>query len=266
MGVKKRKSEETKEACNDKISNRAEAQVKAENVQSDDTEVPNLCHISYKDHDINSTPSRRKIKRESSTNCLPTNCLNRTEEDGDKYLRSNDTPQRIARSSQKRKLSISSDCDVFKEELEDLENLQKFEHVENIELAHDLDTVIRFNDIDETSNTLFSTMIDTSHIQTETDDSTSQINMNKDPLTDPLFISDHEEKNTDGTSVDLESKFSLGKEVQRRRSTRNFSKPIKKVHANVRDSFVKDLDEEEIDLFKDLEEQEELPLIVREVD
>ncbi|KAL6265540.1 hypothetical protein P5V15_002335 [Pogonomyrmex californicus] len=162
----------------------------------------------------------------------------------------------------KRTISASSDYDLFKSELDDIENFgNNFNNIENISLLHDLDSIVKFED-SKVSSILLSSMLNVNAIQ-ETDD--SMLEATKDPVTDPLSISDHEEKDTNkimdpDTKINKKStlKMELKPELKRRRSSRLINKyPSKKQKC--------DLNTEEKHLFTELEsinKCENLPLIL----
>jgi hypothetical protein len=191
MSAKKRKNEETKNAGKDNVQNYIGLQIKLEDIHSNDIHpngtdsLQNFQEVNYNNQKMDISPDRKKIKRKSSASPYFKNVINK-KQDEDRSLQSNNTIQKIMNSS--KNFSISSDYDIFKSEMENIEN------IDNIEFAHDLDAMIYLNDVKISSDMLSSSMMDNYHLQ-QSDDSMTQMNINKDPLTDPLFISDHEEKN-----------------------------------------------------------------------
>jgi len=208
MSAKKRKNEETKSTDNDNVQNYVGLQIKLEDIYSNNTDSFQKANYDNQKMDIN--PNRKKIKRESSASPYFKNLMNK-KQDKDRSPQSDDTIQKIMNSN--KNCSISSDYDIFKSEVKNIENIQ---NMDNIEFTHDLDAVIYLNDIKMSSDILSSSMMDNSmmenHLQ-QSDDSMTQMNINKDPLTDPLFISDHEEKNV--TPMKLKS-VSLKKETRKK--------------------------------------------------
>ncbi|EZA50270.1 hypothetical protein X777_11108 [Ooceraea biroi] len=214
MNARKCENEETKRACNDNIPNHVESQLETGSVYSN--EAGNLQNFyDTKNQNMNQNTPNKENKRKASESPLFENIMKKNE---DKFLQCDDAAQQIIDSKRKENLSISSEYDVFKWDLEAMESLQKFG---DIELAHDLDAVITFNDINVSSHMLFSSMMDTNYVQ-ETDDSIMKTSINKDPLTDPLFISNHEEKDINMT--ESKAKSPPKEKVQRRRSARLASK------------------------------------------
>ncbi|XP_026830404.1 uncharacterized protein LOC105283527 [Ooceraea biroi] len=214
MNARKCENEETKRACNDNIPNHVESQLETGSVYSN--EAGNLQNFyDTKNQNMNQNTPNKENKRKASESPLFENIMKKNE---DKFLQCDDAAQQIIDSKRKENLSISSEYDVFKWDLAAMESLQKFG---DIELAHDLDAVITFNDINVSSHMLFSSMMDTNYVQ-ETDDSIMKTSINKDPLTDPLFISNHEEKDINMT--ESKAKSPPKEKVQRRRSARLASK------------------------------------------
>lgn len=101
----------------------------------------------------------------------------------DKSARFTDMAQTSVCPQRKRTISSNSDYDKFQSDLNDTENVPC---LEGIDLLHDLDSVIKFED---SKDIFFSTIMDV----TREDD----LGVNKDPVTDPLSISDCEKKDTD---------------------------------------------------------------------
>ncbi|XP_036148519.1 uncharacterized protein LOC105837813 [Monomorium pharaonis] len=111
-----------------------------------------------------------------------------------------------------RRRTISSDYDTFKSELYSANNFNNFD---TIELLHDLDSIVTF----ENSGDLFSTL----NIDMQDD---GLLEINKDPATDPLSISDSEKKNNDALiNSDLDSskryRMELKPQIKERRSKRS---------------------------------------------
>lgn len=91
---------------------------------------------------------------------------------------------------------------MFRSELNSMENFDEFE-ANNF--LHDLNSAVYFEDTKISPDIL--SLMDTNML--DTDD--SLVNINKDPATDPLFISDFEENDVD-TSL-MNSKSSVEKSV-----------------------------------------------------
>lgn len=108
-----------------------------------------------------------------------------------------DTTEVDTCSQRKRTRSVTSDYDAFKLELHNTENFNNLD----VDLLHDLDSVVKF--IDSKDTTLLTSIMDVNKMQE--DDDLSEVN--KDPATDPLFISDCEEKDPE-INADSNSKFS----------------------------------------------------------
>ncbi|RLU23446.1 hypothetical protein DMN91_003650 [Ooceraea biroi] len=247
MNTRKCENEETKSAGSDNTPNHVESQLETGNVYSN--EAGNLQNFyDTKNQNMNRNTPNKENKRKASDSPLFEN-----KNQDNEFLQCDDAAQQIIGSKRKKSLSISSEYDVFKSDLEAIENLQKFG---DIELAHDLDAVINFNDIKVSSDMLFSSMIDTNYVQ-ETDDSIMQTSINKDPLTDPLFISEREEKDINMTFAESKAKSPLKEEVQRR-SARLASKQNE---TNVSNLFITQechLEKEDsLEELKDTEQEEE---------
>lgn len=95
---------------------------------------------------------------------------------------------------------FSSDYNMFKSELNNMEN---FYECEVIDLLPDLNSVVRFED---TNISDILSLMDTNIVQ-ETDD--SLVDVNKDPAIDPLFINNCEERDADTTLMDSKSQSSV---------------------------------------------------------
>lgn len=146
----------------------------------------------------------------------------------------------------KRTVSMNSDYDTFKLELHNTENVNNFE---GIDLLHDLDSVIKFED---GKDTLLSTMMDVSTL--EEDDCLSEVN--KDPATDPLSISDCEMEASE-TAASSNSKRKRNVKIKLKPKTRRQSSRIKLNTERHK------LNMEEESLLKELEnyeERENMPL------
>ncbi|XP_024890435.1 uncharacterized protein LOC112466541 isoform X1 [Temnothorax curvispinosus] len=142
----------------------------------------------------------------------------------------------------KRTISINSDCDTFKLELCDIENFNNFE---SIDLLHDLDSVVKF---EHGNDVLLSSMRD--------DNLSEDSEVNKDPTTDPLFISDSEKKNLDTTS-DSDEQFNKKRKLRielRPRVKRKNKCHFKKRKSNTEEEYLSEK-------LKNFEEWEEIPLI-----
>jgi len=250
MNAKKHKNQKTKSAGNNNVRNYVETQIKLEYIHSNDTENSQNCQeANYNNQNINITSNCKNIKKESSANPYFRDIINK-KQDTDGSSQFDDTLQKMNSS---KNFNISSDYDIFKSEIEDTENSQ---NIDNIKLAHDLDAVIYFNDIKLSSDV--SPFVMDNHLQ-ENDDNMMQISINKDPLTDPLFISD-QEKNV--TPIKLKSEF-LKKKTQRK-SVRILNKEtIKNIHIKqkYKDKKVKHI----LKKLEDKKKEEEIPLILIQV-
>ncbi|EZA50269.1 hypothetical protein X777_11107 [Ooceraea biroi] len=215
MNARKCENEESKSAGNDNIPNQVESQLETGSVYSN--EAGNLQNFyDTKNQNMNQNTPNTKNKRKASESPLFENIT--MKKNKDRFLQCEDAAQQIIDSKRKKNLSISSEYDVFKWDLEAMENFQKFG---DIELAHDLDTVVNFNDINVSSHMLFFSMMDTNYVQ-EIDDSIMKTSINKDPLTNPFFISNREQKDINMT--ESKAKSPPKEKVQRRKSARLASK------------------------------------------
>ncbi|XP_026830486.1 uncharacterized protein LOC113563276 [Ooceraea biroi] len=155
MNARKCENEESKSAGNDNIPNQVESQLETGSVYSN--EAGNLQNFyDTKNQNMNQN-AEYENKRKASESPLFENIT--MKKNKDRFLQCEDAAQQIIDSKRKKNLSISSEYDVFKWDLEAMENFQKFG---DIELAHDLDTV-------------------------EIDDSIMKTSINKDPLTIPFL-------------------------------------------------------------------------------
>ncbi|XP_014475735.1 PREDICTED: uncharacterized protein LOC106745027 [Dinoponera quadriceps] len=143
-------------------------------------------------------------------------------------------------------------CDTLKSELYNSENCNDFGAVDL--LYNDLlNTRVNIEDSKVSSDILLSSIADMNTLQYIDE---GLADFNKDPLTDPLFINDHEEKDVDSIfDTDLDCK-----PVALRRSSRIHKSPIGDY--NVDDIKKHKLNIEEKHILKELEniEEEELPL------
>lgn len=168
----------------------------------------------------------------------------------DKSAQSVNTAQTNTCSQRRRTISANSDYDTFKLELYNTENIN---NVEGINLLHDLDSVVKFED---SKDIFLSLMTDIN--TTQEDD--SLLGVNKDPATDPLSISDCEKKDI---LMDLDSKFSKEHRIK--------AESISQIKSRSKHHFKKrkyELNKKEKHLLKqleNLEEWEEMPLIVIKV-
>ncbi|XP_071570194.1 uncharacterized protein [Temnothorax nylanderi] len=138
-----------------------------------------------------------------------------------------------------RTISMNSDYNTFKLELCNTENFNNFE---TIDLLHDLDSIVKFED---GNDVLLSSM---------RNDDLSEVN--KDPTTDPLFISDSEKKNLDTTS-DSDEQFNKKRKLRiesRPRVKRENKCHFKKRKLNTEEEYLSER-------LKNFEEWEEMPLI-----
>lgn len=161
-----------------------------------------------------------------------------------------DRTQMDACPRRKRMISMS-EYDTFKLELDNIEHVHNFE---GIDLLHDLDSVIKFED----SKDILSAIMDVSPL--EDDDGASA--MNKDPATDPLSISDCEKK-------DPEAYRSPNSKFKRKRKTKVELKPQVKRRKSSRFVKQRKLDTREEYLseeLENLEEWENMPLSALKVD
>lgn len=249
--VDKHKNEEIKNSCKDKLPSYLESET------TNDIVFTNVGNV-------HSTPDKDKILTQDFNN--PIKYINKNTNSPHKniYLfnqsllknslfkspvfkklnkRANsvDTAQTDICSQRKRTISANSDSNISKSELYNTEDF------ESIDLLHDLDSVIKFENC---RDTFLSTIMNT----TQDDEG-----MNKDPVTDPLSISDCEKKDTDT----LADSYSMSRK-KRRIETRSQSQ-IKRQKSEYH--FKKDkhkLNMEEKRVLKELnnfEEFEEMPLI-----
>lgn len=213
--------------------------------------------ISAKVESVHGTP--KKIDNPQSFNNK--NCLNENANSPQKnrYLfnqkdlskspvfdrnKSVDKTQMDTCSQRKRSISMNSDYNTFKLELDNTENVNNFE---GIDLLHDLDSVIKFED---DKDILLSTMMDVSML--ENNDSLSE--MNKDPVTDPLSISDCENKDPE-TYTSSNSKF------KKKHKTKVELKPQVKRRSSRHVKQCKlDTEEEHLSEVTNFEEWENMPL------
>lgn len=269
--INKSKSEETNIIADNNLQNCIESCtesckispkiIKMKHVHSTPRKMENLSNcnnINYNDEIISSSLSHRDVL---SLNLKDLKYLLKspsTSKEKEKLVESeNISPTNMFSEQKKQDISLSNDRkhfdNTFKSELYDMENFHDFE---NIDLLHDLDTVIHFEDTKVSSDILSSMM--NVNVAQETD--SNLVDMNKDPLADPLFICDREETDSNVTFANLEPKFTV-----QRKSTRQYDK-----HINNVDNLSKKqrLTIEEKHLLQELgniEEQQQLPSSVIEV-
>jgi len=250
MSVNKRANEEIENPCKDNVPNHLDSQIinevisrKIENVHS----TPNNVDNSQDFNNTNYTNENIKSPRKNTFNqkgLLKSPVFKKSES-----AQFADTTQTNACLKRKQTNSADSNYDTFKSEL----NVENFSNFEDINLLHDLDSVIKF----ENSQDIFLSSI----MDPVQDD--GLLGMNKDPVTDPLSISDCEKKDSD-TVANSYSRFSKKhrspvkskSQIKRQRSKHPFKK--KKHELNVEEK-----QEEELLLkkLKNFEESDKLPLI-----
>lgn len=162
-----------------------------------------------------------------------------------KSVQSVDTAQKNTCPQRRRTISVNSD--TFKLELYNTEN---FNNCEGIDLLHDLDSVVKFED---NTDIFLSLMTDNT---TQEDD--SLLGISKDPATDPLSI-DCEKKDTlmdSEFSKKCRLKVESKSQIKRQGTKHHFKKRKHKLNMEEK-HLLKQL--------KNLEEWEEMPLIVIKV-
>jgi len=253
MSVNKRANEEIENPCEDNVPSHLDSQMineiistKIENVHS----TPNNVDNSQAFNDTNYTNENIKSPHKNTFNQkdLLKSPLFKSQFKKLESAQFTNLTQINACLKRKQTNSADNNYDAFKSELNNVENISNFE---DINLSHDLDSVIKF----ENSQDIFlSSMMDP--VQDD-----SLLGMNKDPMTDPLSISDCEKKDSDTV---VNSRFSnkhrspvkSKSQTKRQRFEHSFKK--KKHELNVEEK-----QEEEFLLkkLKSFEEWEKMPLI-----
>ncbi|XP_029662188.1 uncharacterized protein LOC115234922 isoform X1 [Formica exsecta] len=249
MDINKCENERMNNPCNNvpnQLKSDGITSMKMENIQNSPNKADDLQHsyTNCKDENINSPRNS-----ENAFTFLEDIFENSMFKEEKKFLQSANTTEMNVCTQRKKTISISSDYDMFKQELNSTENFNEFE---DVKLLHDLNSVIDFEDT-KISPDISSLMV--INITQETDD--SLVSINKDPATDPLLISDCEERNTNATLMDSESKSSIESEKSifvDNQQISNSNNPFKLKHK---------LNKKEEHLLEELEnikDWEELPL------
>jgi len=254
MSVNKRANEEIENPCKDNVPSHLDSQVineiisrKIENVHS----TPNSVDNSQDFNNTNCTNENIKSPRKNTFNrkdLLKSPLFKSPVFKKSESAQFADTTQTNACLKRKRTNSADNNYDAFKSEL----NVENFSNFEDINLLHDLDSVIKF----ENSQDIFlSSMMDP--VQDD-----GLLGMNKDPVTDPLSISDCEKKDSDTVANSRFSKKhrspvkSKKSQIKRQRSEHPFKK--KKHELDVEE---KQKEKLLLKKLKNFEECQKLPLI-----
>lgn len=199
--------------------------MKTENATSTPKKAANLQNDHCKDKNLNS-PLNLSFNEKELQELFRSPKFNNQK----RFLQSgNITPTSKVGSQNKRK--INDDNDILNSELYNSEHFNDFEA---IDMLHDLNFVAHFESTKPSD--ILSTMIDTNTNAEDTDENLTEVN--KNPLKDPLSISEEENDTTLA-----KSKYP----VQKRRSIRLYNKQINKqvttsntINTNSNDSFKKD--------------------------
>lgn len=230
MDINKCENEIMNNPCNNvpnQLKSHGIASVKMENVYNspNKADLQHSYNTNCKDENINS--SQNSENAFASLEDIFESSMFKEEK---KFLQCATTTEMNVCTQRKKTISTCSDYDMFKQELNSIKNFNEFE---DVNLLHDLNSVIFFEDTKISPDIL--SLMDINIIQ-ETDD--SLVSINKDPATDPLLISDCEEQNIDatlnsGSTLDSEPQSSIKPEKAicvGNQQINNINKPVKLKH------------------------------------